>query len=63
MDLSAKHRGKSRWFYDKIAENSSHIKHTFRFPRVLTVKNGTDPEFATPIQSAIKFATIAVNTP
>ena len=35
----------------------------FRFPRVLTMKNGTDPKSETPIRSAIKFATKAVKTP
>ena len=34
----------------------------FRFPRVLTMENGTDPKSEKPIRSAIKFATKAVKT-
>ena len=60
MVLSAKHLGKSRWFHEKITKNLSHTKHTFRFPRVLAVNNGTDPKSEKPIRSAIKFATKAL---
>ena len=39
------------------------MRFTFRFPRVLTKENGTDPKSDTPIRSAIKFATKALKTP
>ena len=35
----------------------------FRFPRVLTMENGTDPKSEKSIRSDIKFATKAVKTP
>ena len=47
----------------KKSPKTSHTKHTFRFPRVLDVKNGTDLKSERSIRSAIKFATKALKIP
>ena len=63
MVLGHKHFWKGHSYHEKVTENESHAKHTFRFPRVLAMKNETDPKSEKPIRFAIKFSTKAVNTP